>query len=89
MVCGGVSLVKLLQVAKEVDMSLELSVFNTTKLCNDDRTVKVISIFFNLDKDNLYELSAVSVYLNVHKTKIAICPKSIRFLLIRATGVGT
>ena len=69
MACGDISLVKLLQIAKEVDTSLEVTVFNTAKLCNDDCTVKVISIFFNLDKDILY-CPAVSVYLNVHKKKI-------------------
>ena len=83
--CGDMSLVKLLQIAKEVDTSLELTVFSTAELFNDDCTVKVISIFFNLDKDNLYDLSAVSAILNVHKMKI-ICAKTIHFVRSLATG---
>ena len=79
------SLVKLLQIAKEVDTSLELTVFSTAELFNDDCTVKVISIFFNLDKDNLYDLSAVSAILNVHKMEI-ICAKTIHFVRSLATG---
>lgn len=88
-VCGGVSLVKLLQITKEVDTSLEVTVFNTAKLCNDDCTVKVILIFFSLDKDKLYDPSAVSVYLNVHKTKITIWPKVINFVHTKSTRVST
>ena len=83
------SLVKLLQISKEFDTSLELTVSNTAKLFNVDFTGKAIAIFFNLDKDILYDLSAVSVHLNVRGTKIPIWPKTTHFLLITPIGVGT
>jgi adenylate cyclase len=88
MVCRDVSLVKLLQIAKEVDTSLPLTVLHTAKLCHVDCNVKVILMFFSLDKDILYDLSAVSVHLNVHKMKIPIWPKTMHFLHIKSTGVG-